>query len=377
MSALHTRWEIKMKLMRTVLFIAVLAGFGLVAAVSTDTVAIGPYVQQVTPTTANIVWWTETGEGAPACYNDPMSKYERHELALTGLAPGSVHDYDVLGTGAPEGTGRFVTFPDSPSPFRFAVLGDTQSNDEVHASIVDQIIEEEPLFLLGTGDAVSEGLELNEWETFFQIRRDLLRNVPFYSALGNHERDSSLYFDFFDLPGNERYYSFTVGDVLFVLLDSEGPIPVDLPVTEKADDSILFYFARQKAWLEQTLQENSDSPFIFVAMHRPMFSVNSERGLETAYNRLRWGDIFERHRVQIVFSGHDHHYHHAYNNGTHYVTTGGGGGHLRDIDDIQPETILTEKVHHHVIVDVEDDIATLNAIDIDKEVIESFNVEAR
>jgi len=352
-------------------------GFSLVAAVSIDTIAIGPYVQMVTATSGNVIWWTESGQAAPACYNDPLSKYERHGLSFTDLEPGTAYDYDVLGTGAPEGAGTFVTFPDSTAPVRFAVLGDTQSNEEVHAAIVNQIIEEEPRFLLGTGDAVAEGLELGEWETFFQIRRDLMREVPFYSALGNHEWDSTLYFDLFDLPGNERYYSFKAGDALFIVLDSEGLIPIDLPVSEKAEESFLFYFERQIAWLEETLDANADAPFVFAAMHRPMYSVNSDRQFETTLNRLRWGDIFERHHVQVVFSGHNHHYHHAQNNGTHYVTTGGGGGHLRDIDDIQPETVLTEKVHHHVVVDVEENEATLTAIDVDGAIVETFVVYTR
>ena len=63
-----------MKAVRLLLFIGVLFCFDLVSAISTDTIAIGPYVQQVTATSANVVWWTETGQAAPACCHDPLSE---------------------------------------------------------------------------------------------------------------------------------------------------------------------------------------------------------------------------------------------------------------------------------------------------------------
>lgn len=366
-----------MKAVRLLIFLAVLFSFGLVAAVSTETIAIGPYVQNVTGTSAKVIWWTESGQQAPVCFRDPLSKYTKHELLLTDLESNTEYYYDVLDDGSPESVGTVTTFPDTPAPFRFAVISDTQSDQEVHAALIDMIIDEDPLLLLGAGDAVSEGLSLSDWETFFDVRRELQRHVPFYGVLGNHEHDSRLYFDFFDLPGNERYYSFAVGDVLFVMLDSEGLVPFDLPLEEKTDPTFLFYFAQQKAWLKHTLETNADKSFIFAAFHKPLYSVNPDRQVTTLSNRLRWGDVFERYGVQVVFSGHDHHYHHAYTNGTHYVVCGGGGGHLYENTAIQPETVLTEKVHHYITVDVEEDTATLTATDIDGAVIESFTVEAR
>ena len=118
--------------------------------------------------------------------------------------------------------GKFLTFPDGLEPFQFAVLGDTRSRHDVHSKNEDRIIEKAPLFVLHTGDMVANGLNIQHWETFFDVTKDLMRAIPYFPTLGNHEKDSKYYYDFFHLPGNERYYSFNVGDALFICLDLEG-----------------------------------------------------------------------------------------------------------------------------------------------------------
>ena len=50
----------------------------------------------------------------------------------------------------------------------------------------------------------------------------------FLAALGNHDWQTTgarPYLDFFTLPGNERYYSFTRGPVAFFDIDSDGHEP--------------------------------------------------------------------------------------------------------------------------------------------------------
>jgi hypothetical protein len=59
------------------------------------------------------------------------------------------------------------------------------------------------------------------------------------------------------------------------------------------------------------------------------------------------------------------------------VTTAGGGAGLYDTDAIQPESVKWKKVHHYMTIDVDRDEATLKAIDIDGELIETFTVKRR
>ena len=210
-----------------------------------------------------------------------------------------------------------------------------------------------------------------------------MRTVPYYPVLGNHEKDAAHYYDFFHLPGNERYYTFSIGDALFLCLDSEGPYHLTPKFLDEEGREKFWagqnrrYMEQQKAWVETTLELQQDAGFIFVAFHQPMYSAKASRVLGAALWRAFWGDLLERYDVQMVFCGHDHHYHHALSAGTHHVVTGGGGAGLYDADAPQPETVTTAKVAHYMRVDVGLEEATVTAIDVEGTVIEAFTVAKR
>ena len=346
-------------------------------------IAFGPYVQNVTHESAVICWLTLSGESKVKGPNgdEVVREYEQHERAFVRLEPSTRYEYDMLGDGSPEGRGSFTTFPREIEPFGFVVFGDTRSRHDIHERLVERIIKEKPLFVINTGDLVSDGRSIEDWEHFFRINRELMRTIPYYPALGNHEKDSPHYFDFFNLPGNERYYSYVVGDAFFLVLDTEG---ADYPTPGFIKDKEWFwanqnkdYMEKQKAWADRMLGLHKDAGFVFVVFHSPLFSAKRSRIIDAQLRREFWGGIFERHGVQVVFNGHDHHYHHALNNGTHYVVTGGGGAGLYDADAPRPETVKAVKIEHYIRIEVGKDETKLTAIDINGEVIDEFSVAKR
>jgi hypothetical protein len=133
----------------------------------------------------------------------------------------------------------------------------------------------------------------------------------------------------------------------------------------------------QKKWVEHKLQLHKEAGFVFVFFHQPLYSIKRTRVEDTRLRKKFWGDIFERHGVQVILNGHDHHYHHAYHGGTHYVTTAGGGAGLYEPDTPQPETVMFRKIEHFVTVDVGLDSAKLTAIDINGQIIEEIVVKRR
>lgn len=366
--------------------------FLIIAAISTtlvaqdNKIAIGPYIQQMGSNSAKICWSTFIGN---TTITDPDGKtidnreYHHHSIQLGRLESNTLYKYDVLNDGSEEGKGQFRTYPDEIEPFKFVVLGDTRSRHDVHTKIVNRIIEQEPMFVINTGDLVSNGRVIGDWEQFFKINREMMRNTPYYPVLGNHEKDSPYYYDFFDLPNNERYYYFNVGDALFIVLDSEGE-EVSEPLYVSDENSDQFwkakfedYFVTQKAWLEKVLTLHKEAGFIFVFQHKPLYGVKKSRLEEVEQNRKFYGDIFERHRVQVFMNGHDHHYHHAISNGVHYITTAGGGAGLYDVDAPQPETVKYNKIEHFILTEINHDDAVLNVIDIDGNEIDKITVEKR
>jgi len=349
-------------------------------------IAIGPYVQNVSANSAAICWATVSGQvtfAPPEGEAATVRSYEVHSILLRRLQPGTTYAYDILGDGSDAGKGTFTTFPEGEQPFDFIVLGDTRSRHDIHRRIVERITAETPDLVFNTGDLVSDGRDISGWETFFDINRDLMRSVPYYPVLGNHEKDSRFYFDFFTLPGNERHYSFNRGPAHFVALDIDGP---EIPETNQAitkeqqerfDRYLEQYFERQLAWLQEDLAGHQDAKYVFVFFHNPLYSVRSSRVEGAKELRAKFGTIFQDQHVTAVFSGHDHYYHRAVDGGVQFVVTGGGGAPLYDTDAPQPETVKFAKVEHYVRVDVGPDAAKARVIDIDGTVIDEFEMPAR
>ncbi len=374
-----------MKNIKSILIIIV-AFSGTILAQVEPKIAFGPYVQNMGTRSAIICWSTLEGSSkliGPDSSVKIINEYKQHRIRLGRLEADTEYSYDVLDNGTDEGKGKFKTFPNTNTSFKFAILGDTRSRHNIHSRIVNRIIEKHPLFIVNTGDLVGNGLEISDWEAFFKVNRELMRNTPYYPVLGNHEKDSPYYFDFFDLPNNERQYYFSVGDALFIFLDSEGeqlskPNFVSDKNSDKFwQDAFEEHFVNQKNWLEKVLDLHKEAGFIFVFQHKPLFSIKKSRVEDSNIYRAFWGDIFERHNVQAVINGHDHHYHHAMKNDVHYITTAGGGAGLYETDSPHPETITFNKIEHFIQATINSKDAVLNIIDIDGNEIDKIIISRR
>jgi calcineurin-like phosphoesterase family protein len=376
-----------MRFTSLVLFIGLCAAMATMAQTTENPIAIGPYLQNVNYERAVICWATLESETTIKSEDGDEAKlptYEVHELLMGDLRPDTTYEYDVLGDGSDHGKGTFTTFPKEIQPFRFVVLGDTRSNHEVHANAVRQVIAKKPLFAINTGDLVSDGLNIDHWRTFFEINSDLMRTIPYFPVLGNHENNSPYYYQFFSLPQNEQYYMFVVGDALFLVLDVEG-YDYDTPQYMSQEDKVawwssqnLDYMEQQKAWVERLLTLHDSAGYIFVFFHEPLISVKGSRVTGANFRRAFWDGIFERHRVNVVFTGHDHHYHHAQvSESTHFITTAGGGAGLYDPDTPAPETKVIDKSHHFCTVEVGESEAKVTAIKLEGGIIEEVVLPRR
>ena len=349
-------------------------------------IAIGPYIQQMSTKDVTLCWSTIKGASLvvhPNGKTDTISEYEQHEIHLANLKPNTTYSYDVLNDGSDEGRGVLTTFPDESIPFNFVAIGDSRNRHDVHAKIVSKIREKTPRFVINSGDLVANGRSISDWEAFFKVNNELMKDTPYYPVLGNHEKDSPYYYNFFDLPNNERYYYFNVGDALFIVLDSEG-LRTTMPsyISEDKEDQFWYnsgvdYLKTQKEWLEGVLNLHKEAGFVFIFQHLPLYSVKKSRVAESKMAREFWGDIFARHGVQVFLNGHDHHYHHAIDNGVHFITAAGAGAPLYKVDAPQPETVKFKEIEHFVNVEVNKDAAILHVIDINGNEFDTIEVKRR
>jgi predicted phosphodiesterase len=248
-----------------------------------------------------------------------------------------------------------------PPVFTFAVFGDTRTQHEIHRAVVARILASAPDLALHTGDLVADGDDPAQWDTFFEIERDLLVRTPFYPALGNHERNSPLYFGHFGLPGNERWYTFDYGNARFVCLEVDGSADYE-PGSE------------QYAWLEETLAANTQ-PWLFVFFHYPPYTSAEEAGYESSL-RQSLVPLFEQYGVDAVFNGHKHNYERNEVNGITYVVTGGGGAPLYAMQEREPTQAAFAMEHHFVLVRIEGNHLQATAISVDGEVLDTFERDA-
>ena len=196
-----------------------------------------------------------------------------------------------------------------------AVYGDSRTGHDVHDWLMEGMASLAPAAVFHTGDLVEDGTIPEQWDIFNNIASRLPSITPMYPALGNHEKESALYFDNFDLPGNERWYSvYDIEKFTFIVLDTESNL---------AEGSTQFQ------WLEgEVISSESATDYTLVFFHYPLFSTGAHGSDEKGIA----GDLvplFEEHGVDAVFNGHDHDYERSTVNGIRYIVTGGGGAPLR------------------------------------------------
>jgi len=172
------------------------------------------------------------------------------------------------------------------------------------------------------------------WDTFFNTTKELIKGVPYYPELGNHEGNSQNYYDLFYLPigggsNNEEWYSFNYGNAHIIALDSN-----------------VRYLAEQLTWLEKDLAQAADKyQWIFVFFHHPPYS-SSTHGSEFS-TLTDWINLFEKYKVDMVFNGHDHIYERSLSNNVQYIVTGSGGAPQYAINQRpNPKQVYAERALH-------------------------------
>jgi hypothetical protein len=361
------------------LALGLLIGVGSARAGDSTRFRKGPYLQNVSASSVTLMWETERPLPAVVEILSPPGRKpiqvpadEVHEVVIDGLERGRRYQYAVTVAGQ-RVTGDFATAPPAGAPFSFIVFGDSRDSSGGHQRVVDRIRDEVPDFLLGTGDMVNEGEKDQDWQTFFDIERELLRENVLYPSLGNHDRQgrgrtADNFRKYFSLPENspdpERYYAFTYASGRFLILDSNAHS---------------FALTDQTEWIEQQLQAARLDPnirHIFVSMHHPPYSVSLHGGQEEL--REAWTPLFEKYQVAAVFSGHDHVYSRAEASGVRYFVSGGGGAPLyprkaRSSRLDNQATQYFERVNHYLRAHVYGDFIEILAIRADGTLIESIS----
>lgn len=206
-----------------------------------------------------------------------------------------------------------------PPDVTFAVVGDFGSGSAREAAVAQMIASWRPNFVVTTGDNNYDG-DIDSYDPnvgqFYHAfiapytgayGAGAAKNA-FFPAIGNHDYDiggGAPYFDFFTLPGNERYYEVAEGPVRLVFLDSDAREP-----DGRTPGSV------QGTWAE-TRMAAATEPFVFVVFHHPAYTSGS-REPTMLWPFKSWG-------ADAVLTGHVHNYERLTDVGLTYFVNGQGG----------------------------------------------------
>jgi hypothetical protein len=219
----------------------------------------------------------------------------------------------------------------------FAAIGDYGSGNQDEGDVAKLIDSWQPDFIITMGDnnypsgsaihiddAVGQFFHnyIYPYEGSYGEGADINR---FFPCLGNHDVLSEgvkPYFDYFTLPGNERYYDFIWGPVHLFALNSNDSEPDGVGASSKQAD-----------WLKNEL-ESSVSAWNIVYMHYPPYSSGTHGSTDwTRWPYAEWG-------ADVAMAGHDHIYERLEENGLPYLVNGLGGAGRYDIKDIYPGSLV-------------------------------------
>jgi len=367
-------------------------GTGALTTEGTKRISRTPYLQSTT-TNSTVVVWGSTDGYAEVVLRDPEGKVvttapaqiagdasrKAARLAaqkpadgqlraddiylvkaeLRGLEPTHLYCYQLrfgdvaLTEPAPLTT---ATAPKPETPIRFVAVGDTGTGGAAEKAIKKRMTEVQFDLMLFLGDiAYKSGTAAQLERNFFKIYGDILRYVPAYPAIGNHERRTRKghpYFESFVLPGAERYYSFDWGDVHFVAIDTTH------------------YNSEQLNWLREDLRANK-LPWVIVFGHHPPYT-NSFRGPQLGVRRA-FAKIFTTYKVDLVVTGHEHQYERFRVADVNYVVSGGGGGRLNYFWGNR-NALKQAMMHHFLAFEVSAKSLAMTAIDINGNKIETLHL---
>ncbi len=256
-----------------------------------------------------------------------------HAVELTGLTPNTRYYYSI-GTSAEtlagDNTFTFFTGPPTgmPRDTRIWVVGDSGRANSAARDVRDAYLDftgtrGTDLWLMLGDNAYPDGTDAEYQAAVFETYPVILRQVPLWPTLGNHDGQSASsatqtgpYYEIFSLPknaeagglasGTEAYYSFDYANIHFVVLDS--------------DDSDRSASGTMLTWLENDLAANRQDWLIAYWHHPPYSKGSHDSDRESKLRDMRENalPLLESYGVDLVLAGHSHSYERSFLIDSHY-----------------------------------------------------------
>ena len=226
----------------------------------------------------------------------------------------------------PDKPDNSVFFIQMTDPQLFGVFGGKRTVDKglddeetLFTRAIDHANRLKPDFVVITGDLVqNQGKKPEEVDAFKRITKKLDSGIPLYLVSGNHDVTADpASLKWYRETFGKDFYAFDVGDCRFIVLNTQ---------IMRSDDQTSGEAGRQLAWLKEQLAEASRLGKTIVIFTHQSIILKSDDEPTTYFSlppkpRRLYLDLFSKHNVAAVFSGHYHRNAKAAHGGVDYVTT--------------------------------------------------------
>jgi hypothetical protein len=312
-----------------------------------DSVVRGAYLQMLTPRSVVIRWKSFYPENSRVRFGntmeygsivDDLNTDLEHSVLLTGLTPGTKYYY-TIGSTTKDKQGNeenyFTTAPlvGSESKVRIWAIGDFGTGNIKQLEVRDSYLRytaghPADLWIWLGDNAYSYGYDAQFTYKVFNPYKSILKSLPVFPSLGNHDYanlgylDSATlgtnfpYFNIFNCPtqaecggiasNTEKYYSYNYANIHFIVLDSYG-------ASSKPGGAMY-------NWLAADLAANT-ARWTICYFHHPPYSSgthNSDKEGESGDIRSYILPLIESYKVDLVLSGHAHDYERTFLMNGHY-----------------------------------------------------------
>ena len=241
------------------------------------------------------------------------TSYDRnHMIQIADLEPATKYHYIVRGCGVQEIDRTFSTYPSTGS-CTFIVYGDTReqaplyNQTERHKLVADRIAQEQDaMFVVNSGDLVSNGSDMMEWSRFFDATEKVRSMTTYIAIPGNHDTNRILFRQLF---GTDKTTFVDCGGTRIALLDSTDLSSMTLE--------------NQAMWLKSSLLNYQGVKVVI--LHYPVYSSDEKHygGWQNIQETLV--PAFKDSGVQLVFNSHVHAFEQVERDGITYITEARGG----------------------------------------------------
>jgi len=354
------------------------------------------YVGAVASREAWIAWGTTGGSGNTIGRDSkPLGAAvveiggKRHESKLNWmrvqeLEPDKQYPFKVLVKGQEFGSGSMRTLPERATKLRFFVIGDYGTGSQAQYKIAEAMEKEfarfantdNPVrFIITTGDNIygtqfglftrDSGDRDRHWETkFYQPYAELLKRIPFYPTLGNHDGNESenrgdlaVYLDNFFFPTGkpERWYSFSYANLaqFFAMDTSSGAL-------KGARERMWNDKGDQKKWLQAEMAKPAP-PWRIAYWHHPPFTAGPRHEASLSWMKDAV-EMLANGGADVVFNGHEHNLQivkkHEETRGVQYIVSGSGGELRDEVIELRLEAanvVGTSPQHQFLSVEIDGD----------------------